>query len=60
MKNEGIVWDMIAIPFWIILISYSIHQITKGVNSYWLVLVIIAVALIVDSRLVRKYLKKKK
>ncbi len=58
MKDEGIIWDMVAIPFWIILIGYSIYQIIKGITSYWLVLVIIGVALIVDSRLVRKYLKK--
>ena len=51
--------DMIAIPFWIILIIYSLNEIKMGNTRAYLVLVIIAFALIVDSSLVYKYLKRK-
>ncbi len=50
--------DMIAIPFWIILIIYSLNEIKMGNIRAYLVLIIIAFALFVDSSLVYKYLKK--
>jgi hypothetical protein len=41
--------DRFAIPFWIILIIYSIYEISTGNKLAYLVLVIISGALIIDS-----------
>jgi hypothetical protein len=57
--DKGTLADTIAIPFWVILIIYSIFEIKKGNSGAWLVLIIISAALIVDSCLVLQYLKNK-
>lgn len=58
MAELAVKLDRIAIPFWIILIIYSIYEITHSNPGAWLVLVIIAGALILDIISVIKNRKK--
>jgi len=51
-RNPAFIADKIAIPFWAILIIYSIYEITHGHSSAWLVLIIITGAFIIDCSLV--------
>lgn len=55
IKDKALLADKIAIPFWIILIIYSIFEIFfKGNQLAWIVFFIASGALIVDSFLVIK------
>ena len=57
-RNWGFIADKIAIPFWIILITYAIYEITHGNPRAWIVLIVIAGAFIIDSTLIIKSKKK--
>ena len=49
-----IIADRFALPFWIILISYGIYEMSKGNSSGLIPLIIGTMALIVDTTLVIK------
>jgi len=51
-RNFAFIADEIALPFWVILIIYSIYEITYGHPSAWIVLIIICGAFVIDSSLV--------
>jgi NADH:ubiquinone oxidoreductase subunit 5 (subunit L)/multisubunit Na+/H+ antiporter MnhA subunit len=54
IKDEGLFADKIALPFWIILLSYSFWKINGGDNTAWIIVLIVGVAFIIDSFLVMK------
>lgn len=58
-RNFAFIADEIAIPFWVILIIYSIYEILHGNPSAWIVLIVICGAFVIDSALVVKNKDKK-
>lgn len=60
IKDWGVFADGIALPFWILLVLYSIYEIRIGNPRAWLVMIIIGTALIIDSTLVFDHYNKKK
>jgi hypothetical protein len=59
MKDKGIIADGFALPFWVILLTYAFYKILHGDKTAWIIVLIIGVALIVDSSLVINYFNKK-
>ena len=51
-RNFAFIADEIALPFWVILIVYSIYEIMHKHPSAWIVLIIICGAFVIDSTLV--------
>ena len=50
----AVIADIFALPFWIILISYGVYEMSKGNSSGLIPLIIGTMALIVDTTLVIK------
>ena len=59
-KNKGVIADGIALPFWIILLTYGIWKLLRGDTTSWIIIIIIGGALIIDSYLVIEFFKKNK